>query len=341
LFRSTTISGGTATASYAVPGLEAALDEASFLAWRGANVPAGQENDLVAVLTVHEVLDDTGAIRSAALERRRGSASGPFRGEPARVTFEGAAEQVRLYHATRSGDLREVSPMLEPRRAPTVRQRPLVGDAGTIHALFGPAARIMDARETTLIEDMIGLATILHVLLPSGLEIDCGIGWHGTTPFVLCARFPRFAAAPIVPATVQANIVMAAVAAGLTTVETRHDTAGLAMIARSNRDGGFHLLRPEGDGARIEPFEPGVGISALNADQERWISYARTYEGRVALDAYRDGGSDNAFVFTGSQDGHVTRHLIDTDGVEVWRTAAEDSAAALLYHERVTGVQRG
>jgi len=33
----------------------------------------------------------------------------------------------------------------------------------------------------------------------------------------------------------------------------------------------------------------------------------------------------------------VTRHLIDSDGTEVWRAVADDTAAAAFHRERVIG----
>jgi hypothetical protein len=58
------------------------------------------------------------------------------------------------------------------------------------------------------------------------------------------------------------------------------------------------------------------------------------------VDAYRDGRSGNVFVLAGAPDGRVARHLIDADGTEVWRAAADDTAAAAYHRDRVIGPAR-
>jgi hypothetical protein len=187
---------------------------------------------------------------------------------------------------------------------------------------------------------MVGLNSVMHLQTSDGVELDCGLGWHGTTPFVLQADFPRFGTVPNLPATDAAAIAMAALTTGLMTFETRADAKGFAVVARSKRNGAFHLIRPDAGGARIEPYVPGVPSPLLNVDQAVWTRYATIHEGLCLIDAYSDGRSDNVFVLAGTADGHVTRHLIDVDGTEVWRAAADDTAAAAWHRERVIGARR-
>jgi hypothetical protein len=340
VFRATTYVDGSTTSHYDVPGTQASLDEPGFAAWLRDHVPDLHARDLVSVLVIRELLDGRGLIETGCLERRRGSATGAFHGEPARVTFTGAVAQVRFYRATARGTLREMTPSLD--RAPSTpsRQVRLAGDAQVVRNVFGAAARILDMRSPTVLEDLIGLSSIVHLRTQDDIETDCGLGWHGTTPFVLRADFPRFGAPPDLPAAEAAAADMAAITAGLSTFEIRGDENGPAMVARSRRDGAFHLIRPAAGGARVEAYTPGVPDALLTADQALWVRYAREHEHLTLIDAYRDGGSDNVFVVAGAPDGGVTRHLIDADGVEVWRAAADDTAVGGWYRERTIGPER-
>ena len=45
-------------------------------------------------------------------------------------------------------------------------------------------------------------------------------------------------------------------------------------------------------------------------------------------------------MLAGAPDGQVTRHLVDADGTEVWRAAADDTAAAAYHRDRVIGPAR-
>jgi hypothetical protein len=300
-------------------------------------IPGGRENDLVSVLVIQEVLDQRASILTCCLERRRGSATGPFHGEPARVTFNGAVERVRFYRATAHDGLREMAPPLDRPPPPRSRLDHLAGDERAVRSVFGAAARILDVRAPTVLEDMVGLTSIVHLRTPDGSEIGSGLGWHGTTAFVLRADFPRFGAPLDLTAAAAAAVAAVAAAAGLTTFETRGDANGPAVVARSRRDGSLHLIRPGADGARVEAYTPGVAAGLLNADQALWARYAQAHESLTLIDAYRDGRSDNVFVLAGTLDGQVTRHLIDADGTEVWRAAADDTAAAAWHRERVIG----
>ena len=194
VFRATTRADGSIARHYEVPGGTAPLDEAGFGAWLREHAPDGREIDLVSVLAIQEVLDPRASILTCCLERRRGSATGPFHGEPARVTFAGAVDRVRFYRATARNRLREMAPPLDqPPPSPSRLDR-LAGDEAAVHGAFGAAVRIVDVRAPTVLEDLVGLSSIVHLRTPDGSEISSGLGWHGTTPFVLRADFPRFGA---------------------------------------------------------------------------------------------------------------------------------------------------
>jgi hypothetical protein len=341
VYRAATRADGTVTKHYEVPGLPEALDEAGFHAWLRAHVADRQEADLVSVLVIREVLDGRGAILTCCLERRRGSASGPFRGNPARVTFCGAGNEVRLYRSTARGALREAAASLEQPPPPPSRLDHLAGEERAIRAVFGAKAQILDVRAPTVLEDMVGLTAIMHLRSSEGTEIDCGLGWHGTTPFVLRADFPRFGSPTDLSGPAAAAVEATAATHRLTTYEARTDADGPAVVARSTRGGAFHLIRPTADSARVEAYTPGVPDGLPNADQALWARYAQSHENLSLIDAYRDGRSDNIFMVAGAANGRVTRHLIDHDGTEVWRAAADDTAVAALHRERVLGQSCG
>jgi hypothetical protein len=335
VYRVSTQADGAIVTQYEVPGIAAPLDEAGFANWRQVHAPIGEQDEHLSILIIRELLDVHGSILTCALERRRGSLIGRYHGAPARVTFAGAADQVRLYRVTPSGALHEIIPSLDQRPPPVARRDHFAGEEASIRDVFGPATQILDARGPTLLEELIGLTSILHIRAPSGLEIDCGLGWHGTTPFLLRADFPRFDAAPALPVADAASIAVTAVTAGLTTFEARTDAQGPAVLARANREGTLHLLRPQGNSVGIEPYVPGIQAGLLNADQAIWVRYAETHEHLVMLDAYPDGRADGVFVLAVSPTGQVTRHLIDADGVEVWRATADDTAIAAVHRERL------
>jgi hypothetical protein len=340
VFRSTTRPDGSTTKHYDVPGVTAFLDEPAFRAWLSDAVPSGRESDLVSVLAIQEVLDYHASILTCCLERRRGSVTGPFRGQPARVTFSGAVDQIRLYRATTRGALREITPPLDQPPPPPARLDHLAGEEQAIRSVFGTTARILDARAPTVLEDAAGLSSIMHLRTQDGIEINCGLGWHGTTPFVLRADFPRFGMPSDLTEADAAGVAAAAAAGHLATFETRDDANGPVVMARSNCDGTFHMIRPTADGAQVEAYTPGIPAGLLNADQALWVRYARRHENTTVVDAYRDGRSGNVFVLAGAPDGQVTRHLVDTDGTEVWRAAADDTAAAAYHRDRVIGPDR-
>ncbi len=342
--RATTRPDGATTKLYEVPGvtrLGAAtlLDEPGFTAWLRDNAPTDVERASISVLVIQEVLDARGSIVTCCLEHRRGSATGPFHGRPARVTFAGAIDQVRFYRTAAHGRLREMAPSLDNPPLTRSRSRPdhLAGEERVIRSLFGAAAHILDVRSPTVLEDLVGLSAIVHLRTQDDGETDCGIGWHGTTPFVLRADFPRFGAPTSLSAADAAAAGMAAEVAGLITFETRADEHGTAVLARARLDGGLHLIRPAAGGAKVAPYAPGVPDALLSADQALWLRYASEHERLTIIDGYRDGSSDNVFMVASGPDGHVTRHLVDADGIEVWRAAADDTAVGTWYREPKIG----
>lgn len=334
--RVSTAADGTTRTSYELPDAAAPLTEAEYRTWQDRHVPAGRAAQLIALLVIRELLDAHGCILTCVLERRHGVPNGSFYGEPARVSFAGPADQVRLYRVTASGRLREIVPTPEPRPAPVTGLDHFAGEEAAIRRWFGPSVRIVAVRGPTWLEDLIGVSSVLHIERTDGVTLACGLGWHGSTPFLLRAEFPRFECSPTLPAAERAAVALAAVTAGLTTYETRLDARGPAMVARAMRNGELHLIRPAEGGARVEPYKPGIPPSLLTPDQAKWVRYAAAHEALIALDAYSDGRSDGVILLASDNQGRVTCHMIDADGVEVWRAAADNTAIAAYNREIVT-----
>jgi hypothetical protein len=118
--------------------------------------------------------------------------------------------------------------------------------------VFGITARILDVRAPTVLEDAAALTSIMHLCTEDGVEIDCGLGWHGSTPFVLRADFPRFGIPSDLAEAGAAGVAAAAAAGHLATFETRDDANGPVVTARSNCDGTFHVIRPTADGTQYK-----------------------------------------------------------------------------------------
>ena len=333
IFRSTRYADGRVVEGHEVPGEKRRLNDPALDFWLARHGLAGGERLAVAVLVIRETLDEHGQIRQCTLERRRGSADGPFYGDPARVDFTGAAGSVRLYRSRADGRLSEIPPSAET-SPPRVRSpEQFAGEQLALQMRFGEAVQILDVREPLLFEDMVGLSSIVHVHTEDGREIGCGVGWHGNMPFVLEAEFPRFGAQlALLPEDTEA-IDAALRANGLVRGETRLDEQGLAVVARRRGDEALFLLRPNAGQVRMGPYTPGRG--AAGADQHRWMRYAETYEGLAILDAYHDGTSDDVIVVTGDLSGKVWRHHIDNDGVETWRKADDEAAVGALHRERL------
>jgi len=333
IFRSTRRSDGTMLEGYHVPGESRLLDEAGLNDWLTSHRLAGAERLAVAVLLINETLDARGLITQCTLERRRGSADGPYCGEPARVDFAGAASAVRLYRSHLDGRLTEVAPFADT-PPPSVRlPEQFAGEHDALVARFGEGVRIIDAREPTLFEDMIGLSSIVHVHTADGREVGCGIGWHGAMAFVLEADFPRFATQLELLPDDAAAISAAIRSNGLVRGETRLDSAGVAVLARRTGGEALFLLRPQAGQVRIEPY--GANRDAAGPDQQRWMRYVESYEGLSVLDAWRDGTAQDVIVLTGDPGGQVWQHHIDPDGVETWRKVSDDAAIGGLHREHL------
>ena len=334
VFRATRQPDGTEQHQYEVPDQALPLEPPAWPAWLAQHNLLGSGQLSVAVLVIREVPDAAGRLVECVLERRRGGADGPFYGNPARVEFVGPAGAVRLYRAGRDGQLQEIAPS-PPVHAPGARgAEQFAGERQALERHFGPGIQVIDAREPTLFEDMAGLACIVHLRRTEEQELACGIGWHGTTCFILVADFPRFGIPLSLSLPDEAAVQDALHRQGLVRHETRLDERGLAVVARRRGAEGLFLLRVDSGRAHTEPYLPGVADIGTE-DQNRWLRYAETYERLVLLDRHRDGGSDDIVVLTGDAGGHVWRHLIDADGVETWCRPADDAAVGALYRERL------
>jgi hypothetical protein len=333
IYRATRLAEGTEEEGYAIPGEQKRLKDEALDLWLARNRLAGADRLAVAVLVIRETLDSRGLITQCTLERRRGSFDGPFCGDPARVDFAGAAGAVRLYRSHLDGRLTEIAPSsdLAPPHVRSPEQ--FAGEHNAVRARFGEGVRILDSREPTLFEDMIGLSSVIHVRAEDGREVGCGIGWHGSTAFVLEADFPRFAAQLDLLPEDEAAVAAALGADRLVRGETRLDEKGIAVVARRRGSEALFLLRPQSGQVRIEPHEPVLALGG--PDQQRWMRYIETYEEHVVLDAWHDGASDDLIVLTGDPSGQVWGHHVDTDGVETWRKPDDDAAVGALHREHL------
>jgi hypothetical protein len=333
LYRSTRQADGTLAEGYAVPGESRPLKDAALDFWLARHRLAGADRLAVAVLVIRETLDARGLVAQCTLERRRGSADGPFYGDPARIDFAGAAAAVRLYRSHLDGRLTECAPSADL-PAPGVRApEHFAGEHKALQARFGDAVGIVDAREPTLFEDMIGLSSIVHVRAPDGREVGCGIGWHGTMPFVLEADFPRFATQLTLQPDDAAAVDAAVRANDLVRGEIRLDENGIAVVGRRKGGETLFLLRPRSGQVQVEPYV--ADRSVAGNDQQRWMRYVETYEGLTVLDAWRDGAGDDVIVLTADASGQIWRHHVDEDGVETWRKADDDAIIGRMHREHL------
>ena len=332
VFRSTRRVDGTTLESYAVPDEAQPLEPEAAETWIDSQLGRG-ERLAVAVLVIREILDTRGMILQCTIERRRGSVDGPFCGDPVRVDFAGPASAVRLYRSHLDGRLTEVAPSADiaPPRVRSPEQ--FSGELKALHARYGPGVRVLDSREPTLFEDMVGLSSIVHVRTVDARDIGCGIGWHGKVPFVLEADFPRFAAPFELPPEDAAAIEAALRDNDLVRGETRLDQDGIAVVARRRGTETLFLLRPSAGTVRPDPHVPNRSVGG--PDQQRWMRYVETYEGLTVLDAWRDGTSEDLIVLAGDLSGQVWRHHIDIDGVETWRKADDEAAVGALHREQL------
>ena len=332
--RVTTQPDGREAQIYQAAGEPEQLHQADLPHWLARHRLRGADLLALAILVVREVVDEAGLIRECTLERRRGAPDGPLHGDPARVEFRGPARMVRLYRVLRDGRLAEVAGTTNSLPARHHSSEPPGGEQAALRARFGPDTKMVDAREPTLFETMIGCDSIVHVRLADGSEIGCGIGWHGPVPFVLPAAFPRFAVPLVLSRENEAAVQVVLTRDNLVRHETRLDPSGLAVVARGRGGAQLFLLRANDGTVKIEPYDASAD-GAASEDQARWMRYAETYEHLAVLDAWRDGASDDLLVVTGEASGQIWRHHIDRDGVETWRKPDEEAAAGLLYRDRL------
>jgi hypothetical protein len=329
VYRETTGPDGRAVETYRTADEADPLAHYDFEQWRLRHQLAGPDGLALAVLVIREVVDAGGTIRECVIERRRGTFDGPFYGNPARVEFVGSARAVRLYTADAQGRLVEATPTTPS--GPTGRDiaEGFGAEEDAIRARFGPEAVVLDRRSPTLFEDMIGLSSVVHVRGVDG-DIGCGIGWHGPMVYLLIGAFPRLDHGLALPPADESAVALALHRHGLVRHEMRLDPEGLCVMAGQRNGRQLFILRAGADRVRVERYTPGDETIG-SADQRRWISYAEAHEGRIMLDAYQDGASDELVVLTGDAEGQVWRHRIDPDGVELACGPANETAVAALY----------
>jgi hypothetical protein len=354
VYRTTTGVGASTVEGYLVPGETRRLTPSALDFWLAKRGLAGVERLSVSVLVIRENLGPDGDLRECELEYRRGALDGPYHGNPARITFSGPARMTHFYQATPDGTLTEIAPPSDPPPSnppapdPPTSGAPAPAETDTtaamhraVRACCGAAARIVETRQPTVLEAMVGIAGVLHVVLANGREVGCGIIWHGPIAVALQADFPRFDVAPVLSAQQTAALDALLRAEHLIACETRRDEHGLAVVTRRRGTTDLLLVRFDGDTAALVPPAPVPYVPGhpadLTADQAQWLHYVETYEGLGVLDAYRDGASDTLIVLTGGTDGAVWRHHVDSDGIETWRRPDAGSAAGMLYREKTSG----
>jgi hypothetical protein len=337
VWRATARLGAAEVRGYELQDQPGRRDEASFERWLVERNVAGEERLSVSILVIREQLDEAGLVRDCVLERRRGGVDGPYFGNVARVEFTGAVNQMRRYRASPDGRLSELPAEDAAGASPPVgvEAESFAGEDAAVHAFLGPGAVILDRRGPTLFEDLAGLSGVIHARRSDGVEIGCGVGWHGATAFVLAAQFPRFGGPLTPPPDLEAAVENAVRTRDLVPYETRLDELGFCVIARERGRRSLVAIRLEGKATRIDPYTPGR-VASANADQRRWMTYAETYEARVILDSWREADSDDIDVLTIDPEQEAWRHVIDPDGVEVSRQPDNDAAAAVLYRERLS-----
>lgn len=332
IFRETALSDGAITASYCIQDEPTPLTHHDFQQWLLRHKLGGPDGLGLALLVIREVLDTNGAIRECVIERRRGATDGPLSGDPARVEFVGPARSVRLYTVDSHGHLAEAAQAAPPPPPRHDITEGFSGEERVIRTRFGQSAVVLDRRSPTLFEEMAGLSSIVHVR-GRDRDIGCGVGWHGPMAYLLIGDFPRLDHGLALPPDEEEAVAAELRRHKLVRHEMRFDAEGLCVIASRRDRSDLFIVRPVKDGARVDPYTPGDATVGSD-DQRRWIRYAEAHEGRVALDAYQDGASDELVVLTGDADGQVWRHRIDPDGVEVACGPANETAVAMLYRTR-------
>jgi hypothetical protein len=336
IYRATSRPTGPEVSGYELPGQPGRSGEAAFERWLLEQSPAAAERLAVSVLVIREQLDSSGLLREGVLERRRGSVEGPTHGNVARVEFTGAARQVLRYRALRDGRLSQLPDQDHTSAEPPPGEPDpdgFSGDDDAVRAYLNEDATILERRAPSAAEDRLGLSAIVHVRRRDGVEIGCGIGWHGDVAFVLAADFPRRGMPSSVPSQLEDVVAAAIDSRDLIRYETRYDELGLCVIARQRGEHSLVQVRPSGSSARIEPYVPGP-VASANEDQRRWMTYAEAYEARTVLDSWRNGDGDEVVVITVDPDQQAWRHVIDADGIEIDRRSDNEAAAAVLLREQ-------
>jgi len=338
VYRATSNPATRVQAGYLVPGEARHLDAMAFNFWLAERGLGGLERLSVSVLVIRERLTAGGTIRDCELEYRLGAVDGPYNGNPARIVFTGPARRARFYQATQAGALAEVA--ATPGAAAQLESGTDAAAAmrDAVQASCGAAARILDSREPTALEAMVGIASVLRVIQGDRREVGCGILWHGANAIALRADFPRFDVKSTLSARQSGVLEALATAEGLLACETRRNEDGLVVVARRRATGDLLLVRFDGEASALSPpalspYVPGRP-TGVTADQEQWLHYIETYEGLRVLDGYHDGTSGALIVLTGAADGAAWRHHVDIDGIETWRRPDNGSAAATLNGER-------
>jgi len=345
VYRATNDATAHAHEGYLVPGERRRLSAEAFDFWLAKRDLAGPERLSVAVLVIRERLGADGNIQDCELEFRRGAVDGPYYGSPARIVFTGPGRFARFYQATPEGALAEVAPTPGASARPEAETDTAAAMHLAVQACCGDAARILETREPTVIEAMVGITSVLHVVQADEREVACGIIWHGPIAVALQADFPRFDVQPTLSAGQSAALETLAAAEGLVACETRRDERGLLVVARRHASGELALVRfdtetapssPTSSPPTLSPYMPGRP-TGVTADQDQWLHYIETYEGLRVLDGYHDGASGALIVLTGGADGAAWRHHVDIDGIETWRRPDAGSAVATLPGERAGG----
>ena len=334
---------GRTETSYGVQNPATRLSAEEFRDWREAE-GLGSDQDLgLALLVIREARDHAGNISQCTIERRRGSPTGPFRGEPARIEFRRAANDVRLFSAEQDGALRQANPpalsIAPGRRRGRKHAMGFRGEDAALRAHFGADVKVVERRSPTMAEEMVGIATVVHVrITDKTLEsrvIGCGIGWFGPLPYILTADFPHLGQIAEFPPDIEFAIEAILSKDDLVRHETRVDQDGPCVMAchRNLRD--LFVIRPAAGSVTAQPYAFGRKPHGSD-DQRRWIRYVEAHEGLVTLDTYLTADPDILVVLTGDDQGQVWHHNIDLDGVEVGCGPANETAAALLYRLRLS-----
>ena len=117
-------------------------------------------------------------------------ADGPLFGDPARVEVEGSVTSVRAWRAAPEGLQRVATDLAEPVNL-LPRTELFAGEQAALQAIYGAALSVAAVRDATALEALIGFSSIVHLVDDGGRELACGVGWHGTMPFVIEGEFPR------------------------------------------------------------------------------------------------------------------------------------------------------